>query len=176
MNPRLQLDREEQLFRRACGEVEEAVRAGAADPVERCLAEHPCLSESPERVVELIFTEYLAREGTELAPAPAEYYRRFPEHRERLERLFQVDDLLHSSGGATLALDSNGERRTESLHQPLEKLRIGPYQVLARLGGGGMGVVFKALHPGLKRMVAVKRLRRGVESDVQAQVRFQREA
>ncbi|MBX3467030.1 MAG: serine/threonine protein kinase [Planctomycetes bacterium] len=51
--------------------------------------------------------------------------------------------------------------------------RIGRYQVLERVGDGGMGIIFKVLDPGSRRVVALKLLRGDASKD--AQERFQRE-
>jgi CheY-like chemotaxis protein/tRNA A-37 threonylcarbamoyl transferase component Bud32 len=57
----------------------------------------------------------------------------------------------------------------------LEELRIGNYQVLDRLGAGGMGTVFKARHRRMKRVVALKVLSRTVARSERFVQRFQRE-
>ncbi len=53
---------------------------------------------------------------------------------------------------------------------------IGPYQVLKRLGAGGMGEVFLAYDERLDRKVAIKRIRADVSSTSERRERFRREA
>jgi serine/threonine protein kinase/Tfp pilus assembly protein PilF len=54
--------------------------------------------------------------------------------------------------------------------------RIGPYEVLAPLGSGGMGEVWRARDPRLGREVAIKGLPSSLSGDAERLARFEREA
>ena len=53
---------------------------------------------------------------------------------------------------------------------------IGAYQIIAKLGEGGMGEVYRATDSNLKRQVAIKVLPASVAGDADRLARFQREA
>jgi len=55
-------------------------------------------------------------------------------------------------------------------------LRLGPYEIVAPLGAGGMGEVYRARDTRLERDVAVKVLPETLVADPQALARFEREA
>ncbi len=55
-------------------------------------------------------------------------------------------------------------------------IRLGPYEIVAPLGAGGMGEVYKARDTRLDRTVAVKVLPSGVAVDPERRARFEREA
>ena len=53
---------------------------------------------------------------------------------------------------------------------------LGPYEILAPIGAGGMGEVYKATDTRLDRTVAIKVLPEHVASDTDLKQRFEREA
>ncbi|HWW62650.1 MAG TPA: serine/threonine-protein kinase, partial [Thermoanaerobaculia bacterium] len=54
--------------------------------------------------------------------------------------------------------------------------KLGPYQLVAEIGSGGMGQVFRAIDTRLDRAVAIKVLSPNRWTDVEFRSRFQREA
>jgi eukaryotic-like serine/threonine-protein kinase len=79
--------------------------------------------------------------------------------RQRIESLLAHDDSLGAIDTARTAID-----------------RIGPYQLVSKLGAGGMGEVYLADDTRLGRQVAVKILPREFSSDAERRGRFLREA
>ena len=58
----------------------------------------------------------------------------------------------------------------------LDELRLGNYEILDLIGQGGMGIVYKAIHRHMDRIVALKVLKRELLDHPTARVRFYREA
>ncbi len=54
--------------------------------------------------------------------------------------------------------------------------RLGPYEIVSRIGAGGMGEVWRAVDTRLDRHVAIKILPAEFAQNAQLQVRFEREA
>lgn len=77
---------------------------------------------------------------------------------------------------STLLFSVIGGHSAWSLRRQLFEARsVGRYRLIKRIGHGGMGEVWSALHPGLKRHVAMKILQPRRRSDPVALRRFERE-
>jgi len=93
-----------------------------------------------------------------------------PGLRREVESLIQA----HESGSSSFLEPQAAER---TIREPLQSgSRLGAYEILARIGAGGMGIVYSARDTQLGRTVAVKVLPPVFLDDPQRLARFQREA
>ena len=85
---------------------------------------------------------------------------------------------IHAAARAVADDQSAGEtHRLESARMALSPgSRLGPYEIAAQIGAGGMGEVYRAIDTNLGRQVAIKVLPESVAADRDRLARFDREA
>jgi predicted Ser/Thr protein kinase len=97
-----------------------------------------------QRMVDLIYGEYVLLKRLGGNPRVEDYLDRFPAFRTALVRQFEVHQELSSLG------DASPDQTDVSPET------IGKYRVIARLGRGGQGTVYRAAHPELEKDVVLK--------------------
>jgi tRNA A-37 threonylcarbamoyl transferase component Bud32 len=135
--------------------------AGKRIPADETLRQHPELSDDLACAAELIYHEFSLRQELGESPDWQQQLRQYPEHAAFLERLRQADRLVEQ----TLAAPAPAQRPADT---------FADYDLLEEVGRGGMGVVYKARHKRLDRIVALKVLR--PDGSGEERKRFDREA
>lgn len=93
-------------------------------------------------------------------------------HRETLSRLGDISAGIRGLIDAQVLTQYQAEAIAG---RHFEQLRAGNYDILSKLGAGGMGAVFKARHRRMKRIVALKLLAPEIAQQASFVQRFQRE-
>jgi WD40 repeat protein/serine/threonine protein kinase len=154
----------EQQLRQACLELGKLLRAGDGARAEDFFAKNPALAGQPESALELIYSEFVAREELGQRPTPQEYFARFPQWENDLRVQFEIHGLLTGNPvGAPKPTDAAGNGKTVPPLSPpdgpvadLVDKSVGSYDLLQEIARGSMGVVYRARHRTLQRIVALK--------------------
>ncbi len=120
-------------------------------------------SQHAELLLELVYSEIVLREHAGEFPTLEEYQQRFPELADSLRVQWEIDRLI----------TAQGEDESVASH---ESDLPGRYELQEEIGRGAIGVVSRAWDTRLKRVVAIKRLRAGLDAPASEIARFRQEA
>jgi serine/threonine-protein kinase len=99
-----------------------------------------------------------------------------PRSTENRDAALATERVLRGSGSATPGPPLREHNAGPLLRSSELPCRFGDYELLEKIGEGGMGVVFRARHLGLDRVVALKMIQKGALATQSELARFRAEA
>lgn len=149
--------------------------SGSRPPVEDFLR-HSKLENDTEALLDLIYNEVLVREELGEEPVLEDYIPRFPHLADDLKLHFEVHRAVNGNGLVDTQRVQYAELLAENRPALEYATNLKDYELIAQLGQGGMGVVYKAQHRLLHRLVALKMFQPGRLPSSRELLRFHTEA
>lgn len=154
------------LLDAVCDAFEQEFRSGRKPEIESYLEGDGSVAVVMFRELLRIELDFHCRDDSEISleSLRTDYCERFPNHRDAIGQV--LEDIHRQPEGV-----STGWSTPASIPD-----RIGSFELIEKIGQGGMGVVFRARHTRLKRHVALKLMKESVAATESDLKRFQLEA
>jgi WD40 repeat protein len=148
----------------------------------------PRRRDDPAFVLDLLFREAALREEQGNAPELDELLQRFPQYAVQIRQEYGRQQTVQLAAEHGHRMATVEPHTTDIDFDPGRTAAYGPavavpvrvdvpgYEILSELGRGGMGVVYKARHIALNRLVALKMILSGIHASPEDQARFRNEA
>ena len=154
-------------------DLENRLRAGEKPRVENYLDRYPEIACDTGIVIDFVTWEFKQRSRNEGDLTPEEYLQRFPYIANELRVRLISEQQTRTIVGVTVhgKMSALASQPTGPVN-----VQVPGYEILGLLGHGAMGIVYKARHLKLQRLLAVKMIKAGSDADETELARFRTEA